>query len=392
MREIRVFATVLLGACLMLAGCGKKETQPQEPADAAQEPAVKKTIEQASQDAVALIASKQNEDGSFGGERPGVGVTGLVVYAIATSNLADSDQGKATIEKAVPYITKYQREDGSINNHDKGMLANYGTCLAMMALNAVDAEKYKELIAGGQRYLRSTQFADERGFSQKDDWEYGGWDYKMEEDKADPDMSNVQFALAALKDTGVPPDDPAFQRAIVFLQRCQNRTESNDVPPAEGEDEPVVGDDGGAIYTPRSSKAEVVTLPDGRKVYKSYGSMTYALLKSYIFSGLDKNDPRVQAAYGWISKNYTVDENPGVGQKGLFYYYMTMARALTAFGVDTVKTPDGREHNWREDVSQKLIAMQREDGSWVNPEDQWMESDPGLVTAYALTVLNLCAK
>jgi len=391
MRRLLRMTVVVLAAGLVLGGCGRKE--PAEPPKPAEAPAAKKSIEEAAADAVAFIAAHQNDDGSFGMQRPGVGITGLVVYAVATSSLADSDEGKAIIAKAAPYIVKYQREDGSINNDDKGMLANYRTCLAIMALNAVDSEKYKEVIAGGQRYLRKTQFVEENGdYSQKDDWEYGGWDYKKEEEKADPDMSNVQFALAALKETGVPPDDPAFQRAIVFLQRCQNRTESNDVPPAEEEDAPVVGNDGGAIYSPRSSKADVVTLPDGRKVYRSYGSMTYALLKSYIFCGLDKNDPRVQAAYKWITEHYTVDENPGVGQQGLFYYYMTMARALTAYGVDVVKTPDGREHNWRQDLAEKLVSLQREDGSWVNPHDRWMESDPALVTAYALTVLNLCAK
>ena len=180
----------------------------------------------------------------------------------------------------------------------------------------------------------------------------------------------------------VSEDDPAFERAIVFLQRCQNRTESNDMPTS--------GNDNGAFYAPKKSKDGTVTLPDGTEVYKSYGSMTYALLKSYLFCGLPADDARVQAAYKWITENYSVDENPGVGQEGLFYYYLGMARALTALGEDTIKTPDGRVHNWREELSAKIISIQKDDGSWTNPSDRWMEGDPALVCGYAVTVLNHC--
>ena len=44
--------------------------------------------------------------------------------------------------------------------------------------------------------------------------------------------------------------------------------------------------------------------------------MTYAGLKSMIYAGLKQDDVRVKAAVGYIAKNYTVDENPGQGQRG----------------------------------------------------------------------------
>ena len=45
--------------------------------------------------------------------------------------------------------------------------------------------------------------------------------------------------------------------------------------------------------------------------------MTYAGLKSMIHAGLTPDDPRVKAAITSISaKNYTLDENPGLGQSG----------------------------------------------------------------------------
>jgi hypothetical protein len=60
-----------------------------------------------------------------------------------------------------------------------------------------------------------------------------------------------------------------------------------------------VGNDGGGFYSPGSTageaKAGFVTLPDGKKIRRSYGSMSYALLKSYAFCKIDRRDPRVRA-------------------------------------------------------------------------------------------------
>ena len=47
--------------------------------------------------------------------------------------------------------------------------------------------------------------------------------------------------LDALRDVGVPPEDETFQRAVAFITRAQNRSESN---PASW-----AGDDGGFVYT-----------------------------------------------------------------------------------------------------------------------------------------------
>ena len=389
MKALLKILAVFLVIGIACSGCGKKQDDPPPPendktgkADSDPPPVdVKRSIDDSVKMAVTFLKDNQNEDGSFGKERPGVGITALAVYSIATSRQASEPDAKAVIERAVKYIVAQQREDGSINS-DVRMLAIYRTSLSIMALNAVDAEKHKEVIGRAQDYLKSSQFSESLGGYTPKDWEYGGWRYAKEGDEADPDLSNVQFVISALKESGLSKDDPAFRRAILFLQRCQNRSESSDMAST--------GDDGGGIYAPKESKAGVVELADGTKVYKSYGSMTYALLKSYIFCGLPADDPRVQAAYKWIIENYTVDENPGLGQMGLFYYFLGMARALTAYGAETIETPDGRKHDWRAELSTKIINLQKADGSWTNPQDRWRESDPTLVCGYAITVLNHC--
>jgi squalene-hopene/tetraprenyl-beta-curcumene cyclase len=196
--------------------------------------------------------------------------------------------------------------------------------------------------------------------------------------------------LEALNEAGVAKDSEVWKRAVKFVERCQNRSESNDGP---GFDKlgVVVGDDGGFFYRPGESKAEKQTLPNGKESFRSYGSMTYAGYKSLIFAGLGKDDPRVKAALGWIQKNYTLDENPGMGAKGLFYYYHAFAAAMAAAGEPEITDADGAKHLWANELVAKLKSIQKPDGSWAG-DARWMEDIPPLPTLYSLVVLNKAAK
>ena len=123
---------------------------------------------------------------------------------------------------------------------------------------------------------------------------------------------------------------------------------------------------------------------------RSYGSMTYAGLKSMIYCGVDQDDPRVKASVRWISKHYDLKSNPGMGQSGLFYYYHTFAKALSAVGKDSLTDANGIEHDWRAELKHELASRQKENGSWLNEQDRWLEGDPNLVTGYALLSLSYC--
>ena len=48
---------------------------------------------------------------------------------------------------------------------------------------------------------------------------------------------------------------------------------------------------------------------------------------------------------------------------------------------------NGSARNWRNDMTDALLASQRADGSWVNSADRWQEGQPELVTLYALLAL-----
>jgi squalene-hopene/tetraprenyl-beta-curcumene cyclase len=234
--------------------------------------------------------------------------------------------------------------------------------------------------------LRKLQWDEEEGKDRNSDF-FGGAGY---DSKSRPDLSNTQFFLDALVAAGVPKDDPAFQKAAVFVSRCQNLK-------GEYNDQSWAGkiNDGSFIYSPAAGGQTKVmdgALPNGG--LPGYGSMTYAGIKSMIYCGVNKDDPRVKKAYEWIQKNYTVDRNPGMPEQrahwGLYYYYHTMAKCLATLGIDEVVDVAGKRHNWRADLIEALARQQQPDGSWRNDRDHWMEGDPNLVTGYALMALSYC--
>jgi squalene-hopene/tetraprenyl-beta-curcumene cyclase len=185
----------------------------------------------------------------------------------------------------------------------------------------------------------------------------------------------------------LPSDDPVYQKAMVFISRCQMLGSTNDQGFAKRVD------DGGFIYSPANggeSKAgtEVV---NGRPRLRSYGSMTYAGFKSMLYAKLDRDDVRVQRAHQWICRHYTLDHNPNMpdaqSAEGLYYYYHVFARALQAWGEPVIVDGKDVRHAWRAELCEKVMSLQRPDGSWVNEEDRWYEGNPDLVTAYAVLAL-----
>lgn len=131
---------------------------------------------------------------------------------------------------------------------------------------------------------------------------------------------------------------------------------------------------------------------DGDKVaLRSYGSMSYAGLLSLIYAQVDKSDPRIKAVVEWLSKNYTLAENPGMGQEGLYYYFHTMAKGLSAAGIDTLTLRDGTKVNWRQGPGQATPESAKADGSWANDNGRWMEKDQSWSPAMRRSLWRSCS-
>jgi len=82
-----------------------------------------------------------------------------------------------------------------------------------------------------------------------------------------------------------------------------------------------------------------------------------------------------------------VDENPGIGDKALYYYYMVFAKALQAVGEDVIVDSKGQRHNWREDLAKKLISLQHPEGYWVNTDKAELQDNKVLVTAFTMQAM-----
>ena len=242
------------------------------------------------------------------------------------------------------------------------------------------------------RWLAESQWDEAEGIDASKDW-YGGAGYG---NGKRPDLSNTQMMLDAMHDAGVSPDEPAVQRALAFVSRTQNRKESNPAAWAQHG-----ANDGGFVYSPANGGESMSSEAAGEGRYgeklaakslRSYGSMTYAGLKSMLYAGLSPDDPRVKDALGWIAAHFTFAENPGLGQQGYFYYIHAMARALQAARVEKVADVNGTQHAWRSELVDALVQRQREDGSWRNSVERWEESKEQLATIYAVLALEEAIK
>lgn len=316
------------------------------------------------------LRGKQEPDGSFGGY---LGFTGLAATAFLKHPSGKYKSTDPFIKKTLDYIVSLQNKDGSIyDKSSQPALPNYNTSVSIMALTAANDPKYDEVIKKAQGYIKGIQRDEGEGYA-PDDKFYGGIGYGSNPSVSD--LSNMSMALQALKASNLE-DQETWSKAIQFLERCQNYSETNDQVWAIN--------DGGFIYSPDgASKAG----KDENGIPRSYASMTYAGLLSFIYAGVDKDDKRVQAAVDWIKRHYTFEENPPIGKQGLYYNYHTMAKALDAYDEPVITDAKDRKHNWYKELSRKLVELQRSDGFWINEEDRWFETNPILVTAYAVLAL-----
>ena len=133
--------------------------------------------------------------------------------------------------------------------------------------------------------------------------------------------------------------------------------------------------------------------------------MTYAGLLSYIYADIDRTDPRVEATVNWIVSHWGLSSNNVASggkehndtqdeREGMFYLYNVMSKGLAAYGQDIFRPAGRPSFNWRMDLLEKLLALQKTDpktgaGYWVNDVGRYFESDPVLCTAYALIAIEV---
>jgi hypothetical protein len=312
------------------------------------------------------LRQHQNTDGSwtYTGRisESNVGLTSMAAACFLNYGLAENDD--LDLCRALNWICEHQNEDGSITT---GTYHIYDTSLAIMALVAAQKSDYYEDIREAVDYLLVNQNRAETGYPESNKY-YGGWSYgPWLPDWAD--LSNSQFVLFALhyaenviaNDTLVPAE--VWDRAEVFVQRCQNREASN---PNWN-----FYDDGGFIYQPGS------TIWAGGQ---SYASITAAGLWGLFTCGIGESDGRVQDAWGWIENNYYLNQNYPIGSLFNYYYAYSLAKACVLWNVEEING-----HDWYQEMSELAVNYQQADGHWPGTDPS---EEPDIVaTCWALLAL-----
>jgi len=326
-------------------------------------PDLRKKLTDSLEKGAAYLRQQQHPDGTWENHP---GVTGMVATALLRQPGVPRDKQLAVVGKTLDSLAKMAKPDGGI--YDKA-IPHYITAVSMMAMVAGGRPQDKPLIEKGRQYLAEHILDEGEGVPPSDKF-YGGLGYGGTSDGGRADIISLEYGLRAMKEADLPANNAAWEKAIKFLQRTQNNSETNDQKWASN--------DGGLVYYPGYSQAGET---------RSYGAATYAGLMSYSWANVKKTDSRVQSVMKWVRNNYTVDENPGLGQKTVYYYYMVFAKALQAVGETEIVDAKGQRHNWRDDLAKKLIMLQHPEGYWVNTDKAEMQDNKVLVTAFTMMAI-----
>lgn len=388
---MRIFSIIAVALAAVFPLCAQDRIAPSADGNVS----LKLEIERAIKNGVEFLESQQKDESGSWSDAENAAISGLAVSAIlGDPSLENSTEIPDSAEEGLDFLVSQVQPDGGI--YTKG-LSTYNTAISMMALLQAGKRDHLPVIADARKFLVGKQ--QNFGEAEMGDHPFdGGVGYGDGSEAAN--MSTTQFTLGALyhskqalADTEyqvASSDDLDWDAAIEFLSRCQNSESTAEY--FDGKLTVREEDEGGFVYFPASTKSDTFKIegPDGetRTALRSYGSISYAGLLSFIYADMDREDPRLQAVLGWLQKNFTLDENPGMKAEGLYYYYQTMAKALSLAGIQQLEEPGGNEIDWKKELALKVMSTQKQDGSWINEgSNRWMEGDPVLVTAYSLLAL-----
>jgi squalene-hopene/tetraprenyl-beta-curcumene cyclase len=376
----RAHAKITLAFCLVFASSTSSRSASQSNGSLQHE------VAQSVSRGLRWVESQQDSSGAWS-ETKNPAITALVLMSMMGAE-GSAPRAATVIEKGFRFLRSHVQADGGI--YVDG-LSNYNTAISLLAFLKLNEPKDALIIRDARAFLVKQQAAEMMRPELNGGIGYGP--NGVSPKRQHPDLDNTLVSLEALRACEVADSSREntgkngtldWTAAIAFVSRCQNLPDSNSAEwVARSESER-----GGFVYYPGFSNAGEVREQGGRKALRSSGSMSYAGLLSFIYADISKEDQRVQAALGWLRQNFTLEENPGLGKQGLYYYYHLMAKALTASNTTTLQA-SGIAHDWARELAIELINRQQSAGFWINDTGRWMEKDPVLVTAYGLLTLEL---
>lgn len=354
-------------------------------------------IDEAVGRAAGFLAGKQAADGAWQSEvygplKDGPSLTAFIAAALV--KIKDGGAVEPTLSRAIGYLASIDPEAGGIT---------YPVFAAAAAVAALSRQSTSRCAVARDVWLaclRRQQLVEALGWNENDD-SFGGWSFAHElsvaidgkpaSPLAVPNLSATTFAIDALRAAGCSANDAAVQKALMFVQRCQNWADD------ESAHDPRF-DDGGFFFLHgdaiRNKPGEAGADSAGRIRYHSYGSTTADGLRALLACGLPIDQPRVRAARSWLVANFSAERHPGeypADREHLrpalyFYFAASAAEALVA----SRPKSDLGSSTWAADFSEALLSRQRSDGAWANPAVDVREDDPLVATPLALSALFYC--
>ena len=378
------FAAAMLAASSLLA------------ADATQPDALEARAKASLAKGAAWLVAQQGTNGVWSNP------TFPALTALPAWALSGTGANKDAVAKAAEFVRACSQPDGGIYvtvpGRRGGALGTYNTAICMTALHYADNAGSTRIIQKAREYVAATQLTGDDGAATA-----GGFGYEKNSPGGYADLNNSAWCIAAMRVTqDVEEQRPAGEKkvdidwdaALSFVEKMQIK---------DGEKGADPDDKGGFLYKRESGKppappegmkgkrpeGAAAASPGKRPPLRSYGSITYSGLEAMIFAQLGRDDPRVVSAVDYTRRHWTVDENPGMGAQGLYYYYTIMARALSLLDVNEL--PSAKEGQpavkWRDELLEKVVALQKEDGSWANDNNRFWENDPVLCTSYSMLAI-----
>lgn len=357
-----IAAPALVVAVLLVgAGCSGKAEQP------ASEP------ELSLRKAARYLWSRQAPDGgwhssTYGLLKRGQSLTPFVLDALLQVPESVYAPSQQPVDLAIGFLKRHTDSDGGVGRMDPMLpdYPNYATALAVQTLCRARRPGWQQAVAPMVVYLRRQQFTEENGWT-RDHPAYGAWgmggDRRTPPEPGHVDLSMTRYVLQALAAAGVRATDPAFQKARVFLERCQNA-------------------DGGFIFSTVVLGANKAG-GDGAG-FRSYGTATADGILALVAIGTSSRDEGFQAAGRWLLEHHQPSGAPGfVGKpyqrwtQGLRFYYAAASTEVFR----------GWHMAQSRLVADSLLQSQRADGSWVNPENLVKEDEPLIATGFAVRAL-----
>lgn len=372
-RGLTLGARLLLALVLTVAGYAQSPFTPDVDDSVAREAAV------AQARARQWLVAQQHPAGDWSGHP---GITAACVLALLKSAPAAPapDEAGAALTRARDYLREQVRADGTVpgpGGQDGDLYAASMTLIALAVQpRQPDRAAIHRLRAGLLRALQPAGPGYGSAGSDAQGFRYAQARY--------PDLSNTQWALEALavsQGLASPADERqeravrrAMAGAVAFIASCQV------LDPAATPPNPAHG---GFTYYSVADRAAAT--PHDHEVGRErlWGSLSYGGLKTLVYGQVPARDPRLLAAQAWAGQHFSVQENPGLGAGGYYYYLYLLATAHTLLGADLPPA------HWRRPVLTALLSRQLGGGQWTNTNPLWLESDAALCTAYGLLALSL---